>query len=74
MRGHKVHRPLTLLHDTIVYPEPPNNLIEYVNGFRYQLYAAGEMATEKLASSQEKMKHLYNRNTEQCQYCFVANY
>lgn len=38
--------------------EPPGDLIDDVNGFRHQLYAAGEVAKEKLTSSQEKVKHL----------------
>ena len=50
MRG-----PLTLVHDPVAKPEPPVNLIDYINGFRHRLYAARELAKEKLASAQVKM-------------------
>lgn len=63
MRG-----PLTLLHDPVAKPEPPVNLIDYINAFRHQLYAAGELAMEKLASAQVKMKRLYDRKAEQHQF------
>ena len=49
-------------------PVPPQNLINYVNGFRHRLYAAGEMAREKLAPSQVRMKRLYDRRTVQRQF------
>ena len=38
--------------------KPPQNLVEYVIGFRYRLYKAREVAKNKLASVQGKMKKL----------------
>ena len=59
-----VFGPLALLHDPVALPEPPQNLIDYVNGFRHRLYTAGERAKESLASAQTKMKHFYGRKAE----------
>lgn len=62
--SHTVHGPLTLLLDSIAKPEPPINLVDYINGFRHRLYTAGELAREKLTASQGKMKLLYDRKAE----------
>ena len=62
--GHTVRGPLALLHDPVAQPEPPQNLIDYVNGFQHRLYVAGERAKESLALVQTKMKNLYDRNAE----------
>lgn len=51
--GHTVRGSLSLLCDPIEKPEPPINLIDYIN-FRHWLHAAGELAKEKLASAQVK--------------------
>ena len=66
--GQTVRGPLTLVHDPVAKQEPPVNLIDYINGFRHRLYAAGELAKEKLASAQVKMKRLYDRKAEQHQF------
>ena len=63
--GHTVRGPLAVLQDDWKNSEPPKNLLHYVNGFRNRLYAAGELAKEKLAGSQHKMKRLYDRRSEQ---------
>ena len=65
--GHTMLGPLKLLHDSVGLSEPPSNLVDYVNGFHHRLYAGGEMAREKLTSSQEK-KRLYDRKSEQRQF------
>lgn len=44
--------------------DPPRNLLDYVNGFRHRLYAAGELARDKMERIQGKMKKLYDRRTE----------
>ncbi len=59
--GHKVWGPLALLRDNWAEVQPPQNLIEYVNGFRYKLYKAQEVARENLVSAQGKMKKLIAR-------------
>lgn len=56
--GHKVRGPLALLQDNWTEVQPPQNLIEYVNGFRYKLYKAQEVARDNLALAQGKMKKL----------------
>jgi transposase InsO family protein len=63
--GHTVRGPLAVLQDDWKNSEPPKNLLHYVNGFRNRLYAAGELAKEKLAGAQHKMKRLYDRISEQ---------
>ena len=62
--GHTVRGPLALLHDLVTQPEPPQNLINYVYGFRHWLYMAGERTKESLASTKTKMKQLYDRKAE----------
>lgn len=59
-----VRGPLSALSGNWVKPQPPKNLIDYINGFRHGLYTAEELAKEKLASAQGKMKHLYDCDAE----------
>ena len=59
--GHTVRGPLAALKSGWEEAEPPQNLIDYVNGFRHRLYAATEMAKEQLASTQKKMKRIYDQ-------------
>ena len=66
--GHNVCGPLALLCDSVRLPEPPQNIIDYVNGFRHRLYLAGEKAKKQLASSQVKVKRLYDRKAEVRQF------
>jgi len=62
--GHKVRGPLALLQDTWKEAQPPSNLLDFVNGFRYRLYMSQEVARENLARAQTKMKKRYDRQTE----------
>uniref|UniRef100_A0A674E7Q6 Gypsy retrotransposon integrase-like protein 1 n=1 Tax=Salmo trutta TaxID=8032 RepID=A0A674E7Q6_SALTR len=62
--GHRVRGLLSVLQDDWKSPEPPQSLLSYVCDFRRRLYAAGEMAKEKLSSSQERMKGIFDRRTE----------
>lgn len=55
---HKVRGSLVLLQDDWKEVEPPPNLQEYVNAFRYRLYKAEQEG--KLSSVQGKMKKLYD--------------
>lgn len=64
MFGHTVCGPIALLHDPVSQPDPPQNLIDYVNRFRHRLYVAREKAQECLATAQIKMKHLHDRKAE----------
>ncbi|XP_023191398.1 uncharacterized protein LOC111608951 [Xiphophorus maculatus] len=59
--GHTVKGPLAAVAAEWKEPEPPQNLIDYVNGFRHRLYAARNLAKEKLSVSQHKMKSLFDR-------------
>lgn len=62
--GHKVRGPLAVLQDGCLPDEPPQNLLDYVNGFRLKLYRAGELAKERLELSQRKMKQKYDKQAE----------
>ncbi|XP_055721489.1 uncharacterized protein LOC129813225 [Salvelinus fontinalis] len=62
--GHRVRGLLSVLQDDWKSHEPPQSLLSYVCDFRRRLYAAGEMAKEKLSSSQERMKGIFDRRTE----------
>ena len=64
MFGHTVRGPLAILSDQWRGEDPPGNLLDYVNGFRHRLYAAGELARDKMERAQGKMKKLYDRRTE----------
>lgn len=63
--GHTVRGPVVArLHDVVARPGPPGNPVEYVIGFWQRLYVAGELAREKSALAQKKMKRLYDKKTE----------
>lgn len=62
--GHKVRGPLAVLQEGYLPEEPPRNLVDFVNGFRFKLYRAGELAKERLECSQKKMKQKYDKNAE----------
>lgn len=66
--GHKVRGPLAVLRDGCLSEELPQNLIDYVNGFRLRLYRAGELAKQKPEISQGKMKTLYDQQAAVCQF------
>lgn len=42
--------------------EPPQNLLEYLNGFRCRLYKAQETAKDKLSSEEGKIKNFKKKN------------
>lgn len=68
--GHKVRGPLALLHDGLKeVSDPPQGLLQYVEGFRRRLFLAGQMAKENLLNKQKKMKRLFDRNTESRVFC-----
>lgn len=62
--AHMGKGPLAAGVDDWKEPEPPKDLIDYVNGFRRRLYAAWNLAKEKLAATPEKIKSLYDRRLE----------
>uniref|UniRef100_A0A8L0DMS3 ribonuclease H n=1 Tax=Oncorhynchus mykiss TaxID=8022 RepID=A0A8L0DMS3_ONCMY len=66
--GHRVRGLLSVLQDDWKSPEPPQSLLSYVCDFQRRLYAAGEMAKEKLSSSQERMKGIFDRRAEPRQF------
>ena len=66
--GHKVRGPMAVLRDGWEIADPPQPLLDYVNGFRQRLFLAGEIAKEKLVKSQHKMKTLYDRRAEPKQF------
>lgn len=66
--GHAVGGPLAVLQDSWGTVEPPQNVLDYVNGIRNRLFPAGEVAKEKMKSAQVKMKHIYDRRSEHRQF------
>lgn len=66
--GHKVRGPLAVLHDNLPTKKPPDNLLDYVNGFRHRLYKAGQLAKQNLAKAQTKMKTVYDRHSAKRQF------
>uniref|UniRef100_A0A8C5CMY1 Gypsy retrotransposon integrase-like protein 1 n=1 Tax=Gadus morhua TaxID=8049 RepID=A0A8C5CMY1_GADMO len=62
--GHNVRGPLDLLCEQWKDAAPPENVLDYVNGFRHRLYAAGVLAKKNLGTAQSKMKTLYDRRAE----------
>lgn len=68
--GHKVRGPLAVLHDGLKKgPDPPQSLLQYVDGFRRRLLVAGQMAKDNLLNKQKKMKRLFDRRTETRVFC-----
>ncbi|KAG1927043.1 hypothetical protein F2P79_024489 [Pimephales promelas] len=47
---------LAAREDTWKEAQPPSNLLDFVNGFRYRLYMSQEVARENWARAQTKMK------------------
>lgn len=66
--GHKVRGPLALLQDNWKEAQPPSNLLDFVNGFRYRLYMSQEVAKKNLARAQAKMKERYDCRTERREF------
>ncbi len=66
--GHTVRGPLAIVQDKWMSPKPDQNLLDYVNGFKQRLYAAGELAKENLGRAQKKNKRLYDRKVERRTY------
>lgn len=64
MFGHTVRGPIAVLADQWNTSEPPENVIDYVNSFRYRLYEARAIAQRKLGKSQEKMRRLFDRKVK----------
>lgn len=62
--SHKVRGPLALFQDNWKEAQPPTNLLDFVNGFRYRLYMSQEVARKNLARTQTKMKKRYDGQTE----------
>ncbi|KAI7800925.1 hypothetical protein IRJ41_015687 [Triplophysa rosa] len=62
--GHTVRGPIATLTDTWDISEPPTNVLDYVNSFRYRLYEARAIAQRKLGKSQEKMRKLFDRKVK----------
>lgn len=63
--GHKIRGLLSVLGDQLKGKQPPQSLLEYVNGFKRRLILAGQAAKENLEKAQIKMKTLFDRRSEQ---------
>ncbi len=66
MFRHTVRGPIAVLADqwNLCTSEPPENVIDYVNSFRYRPYEARVIAQRKLGKSQEKMRRLIVRKVK----------
>ncbi|KAG1926323.1 thy-1 membrane glycoprotein [Pimephales promelas] len=62
--GHCVRGPMAVLSENALPEEPPQSLIQYVQGFRRRLVLAGEWARQKLEKTQKKMKCWFDRKSE----------
>lgn len=62
--GHTVRGPIAVLADEWNITDPPENVLDYVSGFRYRLYEARAIALRKLGKSQEKMQRLFDRKVK----------
>lgn len=71
MFGHTVWGPLSVFKDGWKGSEPPTNLIDYVNVFKHRLYSAVELAKQRLAASQAKMKRKSDRWAEAREFATV---
>lgn len=57
--GHTVWWPTAILADEWQTSKPPENVVDYVSGFRWKLYEAQAVAQKKLCKSQTKMQQLF---------------
>ncbi|KAJ8245059.1 hypothetical protein COCON_G00236180 [Conger conger] len=62
--GHEVRGPVAAVAEEWPGTEPPENVIDYVDGFRVRLYRACAAAQRALEKAQSKMKKLFNRKTK----------
>ena len=62
---HTVRGPLNLLREQWKDADPPEKLVDYMNGFRHWLHAAGELAKKNLFFAQGKLKTLNDQRAEQ---------
>lgn len=60
MFGHTVRGTIDVLADQWNTSEPPENVMDYIDSFRYRLYEARAIAQRKLGKSQEKMRRLFD--------------
>lgn len=62
--GHRVCGPISVLREGLVEEDPPQNLLEYVNGFHRRLFLAGITAQKNLVGAQNKMKSHFDKRAE----------
>lgn len=70
--GHTVWGPLAVLQTGWKKPLPAENLLDYVNGFKRQLYESVKMARLNLETAPGRMKRLYDRQAEE-HVCWLAS-
>lgn len=67
--GHEVRGPLKLLKEKFLQePTQEISLLDYVLKFKERLHEVGKLARENLHGSQERMKKLFDRNTQDRQF------
>ena len=65
--GHTPRGPLKVLKERVLSDSPsktPTNVLEFVSRMRERLHAAGRLAKESLASTQQRMKVRYDKKTK----------
>ena len=62
--GHTVLGFLASLHSDWKAKEAPQNLIDYVNGFRPRLCRVNKLAKENLQAARQKMKSIHDRRAQ----------
>lgn len=62
--GHEVCGPVAVVAGKWRETDPPGNVIDYVDGFRFRLYQAWAAAQRGLKGAQSKMKRLFDRKAK----------
>ncbi|KAL6489213.1 hypothetical protein MHYP_G00029540 [Metynnis hypsauchen] len=62
--AHTVRGPTAVVADNWNLDDPPENVVDYVRGFRYRLYQARAVAHRKLGKAQTKMQRLFDQKAQ----------
>ncbi|KAL6485643.1 hypothetical protein MHYP_G00050350 [Metynnis hypsauchen] len=62
--AHTVRGPTAVVADNWNLDDPPENVVDYVRGFRYRRYQARAVAHRKLGKAQTKMQRLFDRKAQ----------
>lgn len=62
--AHTVRGPLKLLKEKWLSDDEPQNLLDFVSGFRHKLHRACEITKQNMLAAQHKMKRWYDHNAK----------